>query len=72
MDQSSQTWHWESLAPVRADAEGLFVPTSELPNATIGDIVVVDGPELGGQRSGTITATSEADGEQFFRLKLDA
>jgi len=70
MNQSSQTWHWESNAPLRADAEGLFVPRAELPDATIGDIVVVEGPEHNG-RSGTVTATDEADGEQFFRIKLD-
>jgi hypothetical protein len=56
---------------VRADAEGLFVPLAELPHATIGDVVVVEGPERDAPRSGIITATTEADDDQFFRVKLD-
>lgn len=71
MNQLPHAWRWESHAPLRADAEGLFVPRAELPDAVVGDIVQVDGPEHDGSRFGRITATTEADGEQFFRLKLD-
>jgi hypothetical protein len=71
MKQLPRAWRWESHAPLRGDAEGLFVPQAELPKAVVGDIVHVEGPEHDGSRSGRITATTEADGAQFFRLKLD-
>ena len=41
MDRSRQTWLLERNAPVRADAEGLFVPAADLPEALIGDVVIV-------------------------------
>jgi transcription elongation GreA/GreB family factor len=56
---------------VRADAEGLFVPASDLPDAELGDVVVVRGHEGGEERTGTIVATDERDAERFFRLSLD-
>ena len=56
---------------MRADAEGLFVPARDLPDADVGDIVVVTGHEGGDERTGTIVATDERDAERFFRLSLD-
>ena len=56
---------------MRADAEGLFVPASDLPGANVGDIVIVTGHEGGEERTGTIVATDERDAERFFRLSLD-
>ncbi|MBK5330822.1 MAG: hypothetical protein JJD93_02560 [Ilumatobacteraceae bacterium] len=70
MNQSPQTWQWQEHAPVRADAEGMFVPCSALPDAGVGDIVVVNGDAGGEQRTGTITALSEGDDETFFRVAL--
>jgi hypothetical protein len=55
---------------VRADAEGLFLPASDLPEADIGDVVVVKGHEDGQVRAGTIADTSALDDEAFFRLEL--
>jgi len=70
MHESSRTWQWQSLAPVRADAESVFVPCSELPDAEVGDSVVLQGE--GGQevRTGEIVASSEGDDETFFRVRL--
>ena len=72
MNRPPQTWHLERTAPVRADAEGLFVPASDLPDATVGDIVVVKGHEGGEERTATIAETTDHDRERFFRLELDA
>ena len=66
----SQTWHLERTAPVRADAEGLFVPASDLPDATIGDTVVVTGEEGGEVRAGTIVEERDRERQRFFRLEL--
>jgi hypothetical protein len=66
---SPQTWYLERTSPVRADAEGLFIPAADLPDATIGDVVIVRGNE-GDARAGTIADTTEADDEPFFRLEL--
>jgi hypothetical protein len=71
MNQSPQTWQWECPAPVRADADSIFVPCSVLPDATLGDTVVVRGDAGGDERTGTITAVSESDNETFFRLALE-
>jgi hypothetical protein len=70
VSRSPQTWHLERTAPVRADAEGLFVPASDLPHATVGDLVVVKGHDGGEERTGTIAGTSDRDRERFFRLEF--
>jgi hypothetical protein len=72
MNRPPQTWHLERTAPVRADAEGLFVPASDLPDATIGDIVVVKGHEGGEERRATIAEATDHHRERFFRLEFDA
>jgi hypothetical protein len=72
MTRSRQTWLLERNAPVRADAEGLFVPAADLPDALIGDVVLVQGHEGGEQRAGTIAEQTELDEQQFFRLDLTA
>jgi hypothetical protein len=71
MDQPPQIWQWECPAPVRADAESMFVPCSALPEAVVGDVIVVKGGAGGAERTGTITAMSEGDDETFFRLALE-
>jgi hypothetical protein len=70
MERPQQRWTLERTAPVRADAEGLFVPATDLPQADVGDQVVVEGHEGGEQRTGTIAETVDRDGEVFFRLDL--
>jgi hypothetical protein len=70
MNESPQTWQWQAPAPVRADAESMFVPCSALPDAGVGDIVVVSSDAGGEQRTGTISALSEGDDETFFRVAL--
>ena len=70
MDRSPQTWHLERTAPVRADADGLFVPLADLPDAALGDSVVIRGHDGGEERTGTIAETTEHDGQPFFRLDL--
>ena len=70
MDRPQQTWRLERSAPVRADAEGLFVPAADLPRAGVGDSVVVEGHEGGAQRIGTIAEIVDRDGDVFFRVEL--
>ena len=57
---------------MRADAEGLFVPASDLPDATVGDVVVVTGHDGGEERTATIAETRDHGREHFFRLDLQA
>jgi hypothetical protein len=71
MSRAPQTWFVQRSAPVRADAEGLFVPADDVPDAAIGDIVVVQGHAGGESRTGTIVETSEHDRQRFFRLELE-
>jgi hypothetical protein len=71
MDESPQTWTWKCPAPLRDDAESVFVPCSAVPDATVGDIVVLEAESGGEGRTGTITATSQADDEMFFRVALE-
>ena len=70
MNRSPQTWHLERSAPVRADAEGLFVPASDLPDATVGDDVVITGHEGGEERRGTIAEERDRNRQCFYRLEL--
>ncbi len=67
-----QTWHLERNAPVRADAEGMFVPVAEIPEAKVGDVVVASGHDGGEQRTGTIVEEVERDDELFHRIDLEA
>jgi hypothetical protein len=71
MNEAPKIWQWECPAPVRADAESMFVPSSALPEAAVGDIVRVKGGAGSEERTGTITAISEGDDELFFRLTLE-
>ena len=41
MDPSERGWRITRTAPVRADAEGIFVPVVDVPGATIGDRVIL-------------------------------
>jgi len=64
---------------VRADAESLFIPVSELPDASVGDIVVVSGgvssevseSDDSGARSSVIVELQQGTDEMFYRLVLD-
>lgn len=65
-----QTWELERASPVRADAESIFVPAADLPEAALGDTVVVTSHEGGETRTATIIDTSQRHGAPFFRLEL--
>lgn len=56
--------------PVRADAEGLFVPVAELPDAAVGDVVVIVGPD-GEDRRGVIAEQPARGDEPCHRLELE-
>ena len=71
MDDTPQTWEWKCPAPVRADADSVFVPCAAVPGARVGDIVVVESESGDETRTGTITATSQGDDELFFRVALE-
>ena len=71
MDASEGLPRVTRSAPVRADAEGLFVPTHDLPGATIGDRVIVVGPDGDDSRTGVIAELTDGLDQTFFRLELD-
>jgi len=76
---SPRNWHLQRSAPVRADAESLFIPVSELPDASVGDIVVLSGggssaasqSDDSDTRSSVIVELQEGTDEMFYRLVLD-
>ena len=55
---------------MRDDAESLFVPAADLPEAALGDTVVVSSEADGPERTATIVGTSTRDGQPFFRLEF--
>ena len=58
---------------MRADAPGIFVPTTDLDGADVGDEVVVESDEpSGSDRRATIAATIDRDGISYFRLDFDS
>jgi hypothetical protein len=58
---------------VRADAPGIFVPTTELEGADIGDEVIVESDEpTGTDRRARIVAITERDATSYFRLDFDS
>jgi hypothetical protein len=65
-----RTWRLTRHATVRADAPGIFVPSAELPEAALGDVVIVDGPadEASTSRQATVSALDDRDGVTYFRL----
>jgi hypothetical protein len=69
MDQP-RTWHISRNSPARADAPGIFVPSLDLPEASIGDEVIVDGPddEVSSQRRAMVSALEHRDGVAYLRL----
>jgi len=71
MNGSPKTWQLKRNAPVRADAEGMFVPSAELADATLGDVVVATGDAGGETRRGKVVEVVERDGEAFLRLAFD-
>ncbi len=46
------------------------MPASDLPDATVGDIVVMKGDDGGEERTGTIVETRDRNVQRFFRLEL--
>ena len=71
MERPDRRWTVTRTSPVRADAEGLFVPVEDLAGAVVGDSVVVSGPDGNDSRGGVIVEMTIAPSGQFFRLELD-
>ena len=66
-----EPWHVTRSSPVRADADGLFIPVDDLAGAFVGDAVIVSGPDGGDARTGTIAERTDGPDRPFFRLVLD-
>ena len=71
MDSCDRPWRITRSAPVRADAEGMFVPIHDLAGATIGDRVIISGPGGEDAREGVIAELTENVDQPFFRVELD-
>jgi len=54
-------WRIERHEDVREDAPGYFVPSSELPEAAVGDAVVVTAASSGQERSGKVVDVLDDD-----------
>ena len=70
MESSDHRWTVTRTSPVRADAEGLFIPIDDLADAAVGDRVIVSGPDGDDARTGVIAELTEAPSGRFFRLEL--
>ena len=70
-ERTPRTWHLERNAPMRADAESIFVPAAELSEASTGDAVVVSSHGGGDQRTGSVVDTIDRDGESYLRIEFD-
>lgn len=66
-----EPWHVTRSAPVRADADGLFIPVDDLVGAVVGDAVIVSGPDDADSRTGVIAERTDGQDRAFFRLVLD-
>jgi len=71
MDPSERPRRISRNAPVRADAEGIFVPVVDLAGASIGDRVILSGPGGEDAREGVIAELTENSDQSFFRVELD-
>ena len=71
MDRS-QTWTLNRSA--RADAPGIFVPHDELPDAAVGDRVVLTAADDDGMeaRAAVVAAIEARDGISYLRLDFDS
>lgn len=69
---SSHTWYLDRSA--RADAPGIFVPHHELPDASIGDQVLLTaaGDEASDARAAVVAAIEDRDGVSYLRLDFDS
>ena len=56
MNASSRSWTYVRRTPLRADTEALFIPKSELPDARVGDRVVIVSDDGDADVSGRIDA----------------
>ena len=68
---SDDPWQVTRSSPVRADADGLFIPVDDLAGAAVGDAVVVSGPDGSDTRTGVIAELTDGPDQTFFRLDLD-
>ncbi len=71
MNSPNDRWHVTRSNPVRADAGGWFIPVDDLAGASVGDVVVVSGPEGKDSRTGVIAELTDGPERPFFRLDLD-
>jgi hypothetical protein len=70
MTEPPRSWHLTRSTPTRADAESLFVATTALPLAVIGDRVSISG-NAHDRRWGTVVGMAEHDDQSFLRVQLD-
>ena len=61
MPAEPPVWRIERHEDVREDAPGYFVPSTELPEAAIGDRVVVTAASSGQERWGTVSDVLDDD-----------
>ena len=61
MPAEPPVWRIERHEDVREDAPGYFVPATELPQASVGDAVVVSASSSGQERWGTVVDVLDDD-----------
>jgi hypothetical protein len=64
------TWHVRRSAPVRSDADSIFIASSDAPGAVIGDRIILEGEEDSVERVGVVVEQIDRDGESHFRLQM--
>ncbi len=68
---TARTWRLER-ATVREDAPSLFVPGDELPEAVVGDHVVLVGTETGDEHRGSVVdVVDDAERGRFLVIDLE-
>ena len=66
---SERTWHVRRSAPVRADADSIFIPGSHAPGATIGDRIIFENDD-GRQYMARVVEATDREGEPYLRVEL--
>lgn len=71
MPDTPRSWRLDRNAPVRADADSMFIPTSELPGASIGDRITISEHDGDAERIGTVVEFVPDAHLPSLRLVLD-
>ena len=66
---SERTWHVRRSAPVRADADSIFIPESDAPGATISDRIIFEN-EDGSEHTARVVEATDREGEPYLRVEL--